>query len=131
MKEKKLKGLSFDESILGAMHCLDKQVARDLNTRTPQEKMEHGEQKWSAHEQRVESTVVLILDALGDKQVELDSLIILSQAFVKAMSIVSSDLGEEGLGSIRAGYCREAFRTISRDCSQGEGQLSQREAVLN
>ena len=130
MSAKKQKGVSFDESLVGAMQCLDKQVARDVNTRRPQETAEQGVQKWRAHSERIESTTTLILDSIGDKEIDLDSVLILAQSFTKALSFISSDLGEAGLGDVRTQYCLEAFRAISRDCYNAESGLKDNNEML-
>lgn len=131
MSQKKTKGIPLNESLLAAMGSLDKQVARQLNSRTPQQTEAAGVQKWEAHSQRIESTTTLLLDALGDKEVQLDSLLILAQSFCKALSFVAADLGEEGLGAVRTQYCLEAFRNIARDCANAEGSLKDEQHVLN
>ena len=119
---KTMKKSQLDEGLLKAMHALDQQIARSME-RSPTERELEGVQKWGPYSEKVEQVSSLVLNALGDEEVTLDSLVVLSQAFSKALKMVVSDLGGEGLGKVRSGYCQVAFENINRDASDGMREL--------
>lgn len=94
----------LEEGLLKAMQAIDNQVAREMQ-RTPEQRAEHGVQKWEPFLRRVERISSFILNSMGENQVSLDALLVLSQATSKALQLTIDDLGSEGLGSVRTQYC--------------------------
>lgn len=113
----------LESGLLEALRALDNQIAREMQ-RTPAEREEHGVQKWEPFQKRVESATAFLLNCLGDDAIKLDSVIILAQAFPKALLFIAQDLGEPGLGEIRASYLRKAMEQIIRDGENALGELS-------
>jgi hypothetical protein len=103
-----------EEGLLQAMKAIDNQVARALQ-RTPAEQEVLGVQKWEPYENRVEHLTAFILNELGDGAVTFDSVIVLAQAFTKALRFAVDDLGADGLGQMRSAYCQDAMEKIERD----------------
>lgn len=103
----------LESGLMMLMQSLDTQIAREVTQRDPRAREEHGVQKWEPIDKRIERVSTFVLDALGDNEVKLDSILVLSQAFVKILCLVSDELGEEGLGEIRVGYVREALRRLA------------------
>jgi len=108
----------LEEGLLRAMQALDKQVAREMQ-RTPAQREIKGILKDEPYDKRVENVTSFLLNSLGDEAITLDSLIILSRTLVKTLYLVVDDLGLEGLGNVRAGYCRTALDAISQDVHRG------------
>jgi hypothetical protein len=116
----------LEEGLLQAMKAIDNQVARAMQ-RTPTEREAQGVQKWEAYETRVEHVAAQVLNDLGEQEVALDSVIVLAQAFTKALRLVTHDLGAEGLGTVRAAYCLDAMRKIERDAQRVARDLEEEE----
>jgi len=113
----------LEEGLLQAMKAIDNQVARALQ-RSPSEREELGVQKWEPYESRIELVTAFILNELGDSEVSIDSLLVLSQSFTKALRLVSEDLGLDGLGKMRTAYCIDAMEKIQRDADKTLAELS-------
>lgn len=113
----------LEAGLLTAMRAIDNQIARAMQ-RSPEQLEAHGVQKWEPYQQRIESISSFIMTSLGKRHVELDSLLVLSQAFSKSLALIVEDLGEEGLGKVRALYCREALAAIERDASSSSALLA-------
>lgn len=119
----------LDEGLLRALRAIDNQVAREMQ-RTPAELEKLGVQKWEPFNKRIENIAAFLIDNISEQNVQLDSLLVLSQALVKVLKIFSEDLGEEGLGKMRSAYMRWALENLSRDGYEGlralgaEGQLT-------
>jgi len=107
----------LEEGLLQVMKALDNQIARALQ-RTPAEREVHGVQKWEPYEARVEHLTTFILNQLGEEAGSMDSLFVLSQAFIKALRLASEDLGPEGLGSMRTAYCVDAMEKVQLDAAK-------------
>ena len=120
MDQRRLQKL--EEGLLQALQALDRQVARELQ-RSPAELEAHGVLKWEPYQKRIELVCSFILDSLGGREVELDSLIILAQALSKALRLVIDDLGEDGLGQVRSSYCLVALEKIAADAHAGKQAL--------
>lgn len=114
MEKKEVKLTRLEEGLLQAMCAIDSQVSREMQ-RSPSDLEKHGVQKWEAYSSRVELLCSFVLDTMADKLTEIDSVIVLAQAFSKVLYIISEDLGEEGLGKLRAQYCLDAAKKISYD----------------
>lgn len=114
--------------MLDAMQAIDSQIAREMQ-RTPAELEQLGVQKWEPYAKRIELISAFILNSLGEQKVELDSALVLAQAFSKSLQIIAEDLGEEGLGQVRSSYCRMAFDNISRSCQSGLAILRDQRAL--
>lgn len=104
----------LEEGLLRAMNAVDKQISREMQ-RTPAELEVHGVQKWEPYQKRIEFITSFILNQLGEEKVDLDSVLVLSQAFSKALALVVDDLGDEGLGKLRSEYVTTAAENIDRD----------------
>lgn len=118
----------LEEAIVRAMKAIDNQVAREMQ-RSPAERDAHGVQKWKPYDARIESLTAFILNKLGENEVELDSLLVLSQSFARALRLVVEDLGQEGLGDVRSEYCRKALETLSEDGRRGNDLLRDAELM--
>lgn len=118
----------LEEAILRAMKAIDNQVAREMQ-RAPDERDSHGVQKWKPYDTRIEGLTAFILNKLGENEVELDGLLVLSQAFARALRFVVDDLGTEGLGTVRSEYCRKALETLADDGRRGLDNLREGELM--
>lgn len=118
----------LEEGLLQAMKSIDNQIARAMQ-RSPAEREVHGVQKWEAYESRVEGIAAFLLQEVGDTNVGLDAILVCAQAFAKALRLVCEDLGDEGLGKIRAAYCRDAMERIGRDAHLVSSALSDEHLV--
>ena len=117
MTKKTEKGRPIEEGLIRAMQALDSQIARSMS-RDPAEREVHGVQKWEPISERIERICVLVMNALGDNEIDLDSVLVLAQAFPKVLALVSEDLGREGMGEIRTGYCLAAADSFEVDCEK-------------
>lgn len=116
----------LEEGLLQAMKAIDNQVARAMQ-RTPAERDVHGVQKWEPFETRVELITAFLLNELGSQEVSIDSMVVLAQAFTKALALVCDDLGSEGLGAVRSSYCLDAMEKIERDAHRAVRGLGSQE----
>lgn len=112
----------LEQGLLEAMQALDNQIARRME-RSPAEREVHGVQKWEPYQTKIEEVTALVMQAFGEESVKLDSLLILTQAFVKSLYLLTEELGVEGLGELRAAYTRTALELMSRDVHYGLSQL--------
>ena len=122
MNKKPPKTPPLEEGLMMAMRALDNQIARAME-RSPSEREVSGVQKWEPVAERVERVCVWVMNSLGDKEVQLDSLLVLSQAMTKALALIVDDLGEEGLGKMRSAYCVDALEKISVDAVRAKSSL--------
>jgi hypothetical protein len=113
----------LEKSLISAMQALDKQILRAVSSRNPEKLERHGVQKWEPISERVEMVATLILDKLGDNHIELDSVLVLSQALSKVLQLVAEDLGRDGLGELRTAYLKRAFELITDSALRGEQAL--------
>jgi hypothetical protein len=118
----------LEDGLTQAMKAIDNQIARAMQ-RTPAEREAQGVQKWEPYATRVEGIASFLLEEVGDNQVGLDSLIVCAQAFTKALQLLVDDLGEDGLGKVRAAYCLDAMNKISRDAQRVTDALSEEHFV--
>lgn len=130
MSSKKGKPAPLEAGVLQACQALDNQIARRMQ-RDPKQKAEHGVQKWEPLQERVEHVASLLVESFGEEEIQLDSLLILTQAFTKALYILTSELGEDGLGEMRSRYCEEAFSNLLRDIERAEAVLKENAVALN
>ena len=124
MTTKKIKTPPLKEGLITAMQALDVQVARDLQ-RTPAQEEVLGVQKWEPYQKRIEDVATLLIDCVGDRTITLDPLLILSQAFSKALQILACDLGQDGLGKMRSDYCTAAFENLASDSARALSLLKE------
>jgi hypothetical protein len=115
----------LEQGLLQAMKAIDNQVARAMQ-RSPAEREIHGVQKWEPYASRVEYLTAFILEELGANDVSLDSVLVLVQAFAKALHFAVDDLGPEGLGAVRSSYCLDAMEKVQRDAQVVVEQLRER-----
>jgi hypothetical protein len=118
----------LEEGLSQAMKAIDNQIARAMQ-RTPAERETQGVQKWEPYANRVEGIASFLLEEVGDNQIGLDPLIVCAQAFTKALQLLVDDLGEDGLGKVRAAYCLDAMNKISRDAQRVTDALSEERLV--
>lgn len=111
------KGQLLEAGLLTAMQSLDKQITRELQ-RSPAELEQHGVLKWEPINTRVERVVGLILDYFEERRVELDSSMVLAQAFTKALGLIVQDLGQDGLGKVRGAYCLDTLERVKTDAER-------------
>lgn len=112
----------LEEGLLRAMQALDRQVAREMQ-RTPAEREAKGVRKWTPYERRVENVTSFVLNSLGEEAITLDSVLILAQSFSKSLYLIAEELGVEGLGEVRAQYCRGTVDNIVQDMNRAEVSL--------
>ena len=117
VKKSEMKYPPLEEGLLKSMQALDNQIARAV-ARTPAEREVHGVQKWEPIGERVERVSAFILDRLGEQACGVDSVIVLSQAFAKALVLLSEDLGVDGLGQLRTQYILRAGEILGRDAER-------------
>ena len=113
----------LEEGLVAACRAIDNQIAREMQ-RTPAERELHGVLKSEPYAARVERVTAFLLNALGDEEVKLDSLLVLATSFAKALQITAEDLGADGLGKVRTEYCRDVFEQVSRIARSGKLALS-------
>lgn len=111
-----------EQGLIAALQALDNQIARAVQ-RSPSEREQHGVQKWEPLQQRIESVCATVLNAVGDEEITLDGILVLSQAFTKALALLTDELGEEGLGKVRSGYCVAALDSIATDAERASRAL--------
>lgn len=121
MSQRAEKAPPLEHGILTAMKAIDNQIAREMQ-RSPAELEKHGVQKWEPFMKRIENISALVMNSLGKEEIQLDSLIVMSQAMTKCLQLVIEDLGAESLGKIRTSYCQAAIDNISKDAFRA-GQL--------
>ena len=119
MKEPTEKLSKLESALLVVMQAIDNQVAREMQ-RTPAAEELQGVLKWAPYEKRIEQLTGFILGSVAERTVDLDSLLVLSQASAKALSLYVQELGEEGLGKVRSEYCLKALKAIGRDSGAAE-----------
>lgn len=117
MNERKNRPTVLESGLLSALCALDSQVARALN-KTPEERETYGLEKWEIYQAKLEQLTGFLLDCFSEQQVQLDSLLVLSQATAKALSMITEDLGESGLGKTRSRYVLKAAESMERDATQ-------------
>lgn len=123
------KGISpLEEGLKKALTSLDNQVAREMQ-RTPTERQEQGVRKWEPYRKRVENVTGLLVEYFGDGEVQLDSLLISSQAYVKALRIIMEELEERGLGEVRSEYCKSTLESIAEDLRKADRSCRDEEIV--
>jgi len=118
----------LEEGLIQAMRAIDNQIARAMQ-RSPSERDVQGVQKWEPYETRVEHVAAFIINQLGDESVNLDGVIVLAQAFTKALCILANDLGTDGLGELRTAYCLDAVDKIERDAHRVKRDLESEELM--
>ena len=104
----------LDEGLLKALRAIDNQISREMQ-RTPAELEKLGVQKWEPFNKRIENIAAFLIDNISEQHIQLDSLVVLSQALAKVMKIFAEDMGEDGLGKMRSAYLRWAMENLSRD----------------
>ena len=120
----------LEAALLRAMKAIDNQVAREMQ-RTPAEREEHGSKKWKPYDTRIENIAAFVLNSLGDDSATLDSVIVLSQAFTKALRMAMEDLGPDGLGKIRTEYCSQTMERIQQDAVKGRAAVVEESGKFN
>jgi len=114
----------LEDGLFKACRAIENQIAREMQ-RTPAQRDQHGVQKWEPYAKRIESICSFLLEETATEAgqgVSLDALLVLSQAVTKALSILTDELGEKGLGTVRAAYVREAAKNLKRDILRIEGE---------
>ncbi len=122
MKKNKTNLPPLEEGLLRALVALDNQIAREMQ-RGPSEMEAHGVRKDEPYNKRVESLTAFVLNSLGEGDITLDGVIVLSQVFSKTLQFISEDLGRDGLGKMRTRYFEEAIRQVSEDCRKASEAL--------
>jgi hypothetical protein len=122
MSENQFNGPLFD-GLLVALKAIDTQVARELQ-RTPSQREVHGVAKTAPYQKRVELVASYVLQTFSDRSITLDGILVLAQAFSKAMLLLSEDLDRETLGKVRSDSCKEALEKIRLDCERGIAAIS-------
>ncbi len=113
----------MEDSLIGALKALDNQILRAIQ-RDPATRAIEGVQKWQPYQDRIESICSLLLNALGEKDIDLDGLIILTQAMSKTLNFVTEDLGPDGLGKLRSAYIKDTFEKLERDAKEVSDKLN-------
>ncbi len=109
----------LEEGLLAALKAIDNQIAREIGSRSPTEREEHGVQKWEPLVSRIERICGFVLDKFGDNEIDLDGIVVLSQALTKTLQLLFEELGEDGLGKVRYKYCAAALEEIEKSVSRG------------
>lgn len=115
MSKQRIESEPLEVGLRQALQALDNQIAREMQ-RSPADRELHGVLKWEPFEARVERVSAYLLSIFGE-DIQLDSLIVLSQALVKSLALVVEDCGREGLGDIRARYIERAAEGLVRDAT--------------
>ncbi len=119
----------LESGLMSALKALDAQVAREMQ-RSPADREHAGVRKWEPYQKRIEIVTTFILGAIGEGEVQLDSLLISSQSLVKALRILIEDMEEQGLGKVRSEYCREAIKAIADDAHKAQSMLNDDEILM-
>ncbi len=123
MTTEEIKLPPLEQALLDVLQALDNQIAREMQ-RTPASRESQGVQKWEPIATRVERLTAFILSSLGAQEVQLESLLVLCQASVKALRMGCEDLGKEGLGKMRSNYCAGTFEAVINDARTGTDLLN-------
>ena len=115
MSKQRIEIEPLEEGLRQALQAIDNQIAREMQ-RSPAERELHGVLKWEPFEVRIERVSAYLLSIFGE-EIQLDSLIVLSQALVKSLALVVEDCGREGLGDVRARYVERTADSLKRDAS--------------
>ena len=118
----------LEQGLIQAMRAIENQVARAMQ-RSPAEREIHGVQKWEPYNTRVENVTAFLLEEIGENTVSLDALLVLAQAFPKALHLLVNDIGREGLGDVRTSYCLEAMKGVERDAQEVINALADQHLV--
>jgi hypothetical protein len=118
----KVKEAPLRRGLFELMKSLDAQVARRMQ-RSPEQREVEGVQKWGPYEVKTEEVAAMVLDAVANNEVQLDSVLILTRCFTKCLKLLVEELGEENLGNLRSAYCLEVFRAIGEDARLGAEML--------
>ena len=124
MKTNSNLGNILEENLLNTLRAFDNQILRALQ-REPSKRDSEGVQKWQIYQNKIEDCCSFLLNSVGDRQIDLDGLIILTQALSKTLNLICEDLGAEGLGKLRTDYIKSTFDKISRDAQDANSRLSQ------
>jgi hypothetical protein len=120
----------LEDGLLRALRAIDNQILREIQ-RDAKGREAHGVGKDDAIERRVELLSTWLLDCFGEDAAKLESLLVLSRAFTKSVSLIAQDLGRDGLGAVRARYCLQTFEDLERDVRLGEEGLGEGSRELN
>ncbi len=120
----------LEQGLQQALQAIDTQIAREMQ-RDPAALELQGVQKWEPYQKRVEHLTTFLMDSLGDNNIDLDGILVLSQALAKTLYFIVQDLSEEGLGKVRSQYCLEASKNILRDMQQLQNSLQNSESQVN
>ena len=112
----------LEEGLMMAMRAIDEQVAREMQ-RSDAEREQKGVQKWDPLQKRIEKAASILLNAFAKDDIKLDSLLVLSQALTKSLQLIVDEIGTEGLGHIRSGYCNWTLENISTYADRAIKQL--------
>ena len=113
----------LEDGLIQAMQALDNQIARAMQ-RTPAQRESEGVLKWGPYDVRIERITTTILQEIAQTTVSLDSLLVCSQAFSKALYLLITELEREGLGSVRVEYCRDALEKIRTDAERALREIA-------
>jgi hypothetical protein len=130
MKKNEKETTPLEDGLLRALRALDNQILRETQ-RDAIGRAEHGVGKDDAIEKRVEQLSTWFLDSLGEADISLEALLVLSRASTKALSLLARDLGSDGLGAIRTRYCLQSLEDLERDLRLAEEGLGQGAHDLN
>ncbi len=119
----------LDESLIKALEAIDNQIRRTVDSRTPSDRAVAGVQKWKPYEDRIERLTTLLLDNFGTN-VGLDSILVLSQVMIKSLTIVTEDLGEDGLGKLKSTYVRDTINNLEIELERLKRIFKEDEAIL-
>ncbi len=122
MTKQRIESEPLEVGLRQALQAIDNQIAREMQ-RSPAERELQGVLKWEPFESRVERVSAYLLSIFGE-DIQLDSLIVLAQALVKALSLVVEDCGAEGLGEVRCRYIERAAEALVRDATMMRGSVT-------
>lgn len=120
-------GIGLELALMRVVQLLDTQVAREMQ-RAPVEREQSGVQKWEPYRRRGERISSLLLEGITEGELELDGLLILSEAIPRCLRILAEELGEDGLGKVRSSYVRELFVNLEREVHLGQTALGRRDS---
>ncbi|MGA1192174.1 MAG: hypothetical protein ACO3XO_07830 [Bdellovibrionota bacterium] len=118
--------IGLEAALMRVVQLLDTQVAREMQ-RTPIEREQRGVQKWEPYRSRGERISSLLLEGITEGELQLDGLLILSEAIPRCLRILAEELGEDGLGKIRSSYVKEVFVNLEREIHLGQRALGVRD----
>ncbi len=117
MAEEKEQLSPLEEAILASLQAVDDQIALE-HKRQPSEPELRGVDEGEIYRKRVEFIASFLIGAAEADQVGLNSLVVFTQAFAKALAMTVDDRASEGLKDISTSYALLAAKSVEKDAGK-------------